>query len=210
MEAEGPDEPTGADRLVEALIDHGVDTNFGHEIPHQMQALASVSKRQARFRAPQQVGAVMAEAFARMMSGRKRKVAVGLPPDIAARRASAQASSPVLPPLGPPPLDPDLVTAAARLLVEPPPQADRRNRNVLEMAAGWLTTGGRRLPVLRARVFAATQDKRGKNAGAFAGRPGGRGDPRAICSPLALRAVNRLARCDDAAARNNQAGRDRD
>ena len=89
---------------------------FLHEIPNQPQALASVTKWQGRMNSVADVPGVVDEAFRQMLSGRRRPVAIELPPDIAARRepraalAVASGADPA------PEADADAVSKAAELL----------------------------------------------------------------------------------------------
>jgi acetolactate synthase-1/2/3 large subunit len=99
-----------------AHIDGGL--GYLHEIPGQLQALASVTKWQGRVSEADDVGPITAEAFRRMASGRKRPVALELPPDIAARRSIAPKPTAPLPLLPDPAPDPDAVAAAARIMTE--------------------------------------------------------------------------------------------
>lgn len=94
-------------------IDGGL--GFLHEIPDQPRALASVTKWQGRIDAVGAVPAVLDEAFRQLASGRRRPVAVELPPDIAACRATAVFGAPSPPDPVPEP-DSDLVDRAASLL----------------------------------------------------------------------------------------------
>ncbi len=81
-------------QIPSAHIEGGL--GYLHEIPGQLQALASATKWQGRIETPEDVGPKVAEAFRQMMSGRKRPVALELPPDISAKRtATAKPITPV-------------------------------------------------------------------------------------------------------------------
>src|SRR5579871_3898172 len=101
------------------FIDGGL--GFLHEIPDQPAALAAVTKWQGRMNSVADVPRVMDEAFRQLAHGRRRPVAVELPPDIAARREPGVVFDPVRPADPPPEPDPDAVGRAAALL------ADARN-----------------------------------------------------------------------------------
>ena len=67
----------------------GGGLGFLHEVPNQLQALASVSKWQGHIGAIAEAAPVMDEAFRQLDSGRRRPVAVEIPPDITAARTTA-------------------------------------------------------------------------------------------------------------------------
>src|SRR5438094_4016304 len=63
-----------------ALI--GLGRGILHEIPNQMQAIASVTKWQARPMSPADVPGVVHEAFCTLSTGRPRPVEIEIPPDV--------------------------------------------------------------------------------------------------------------------------------
>jgi acetolactate synthase I/II/III large subunit len=94
----------------------GGGLGFLHEIPDQDRALASVSKWQGRVRSPADAAAVVRDAFLQLNNGRRRPVAIEIPPDVSAARA---ASPPVTGPArktSEPEPDPDAIARAAALL----------------------------------------------------------------------------------------------
>ena len=93
----------------------GGGLGFLHEIPDQLRVLAAVTKWQGRINAVGEVPPVLDEAFRRLASGRKRPVAVELPPDIAARREPGVVFGPPSPPDPVPEPDADRVDRAAAL-----------------------------------------------------------------------------------------------
>ncbi len=85
-----------------------------HEIPHQLEALRSVTKWAARAPSPDLVPSLVHEACVQLKTGRPRPVALELPPDILQKTADVE----FLPPAHTerPEPDPDLVEEAARML----------------------------------------------------------------------------------------------
>src|SRR5262245_53021251 len=90
----------------------GKNKGILHEIPNQMQAMASVTKWQAQALQPPQIPGLVHEAMARMLSGRPRPVEIEVPPDVlqnAAEVSLFEASATERP--AP---DPDLIDRAAQ------------------------------------------------------------------------------------------------
>lgn len=85
-----------------------------HEIPHQLEALRSVTKWAARALRPEEIPALVHEAVIRLHSGRPRPVALEIPPDVLQSSAEVE----LLPAARPEPIepDPDLVERAAQTL----------------------------------------------------------------------------------------------
>ena len=94
-----------------------IDKGFGqlHEIPDQLQMIASVTKWAARIDTPQEAPAIVAEAFKQMSTGRPRPVEIEMAPDIMGLLADVELLDPsngYERPAG----DPDKLEAAAKLL----------------------------------------------------------------------------------------------
>ncbi|GBD21585.1 Acetolactate synthase large subunit IlvB1 [bacterium HR28] len=85
-----------------------------HEIPHQLEALRSVTKWAARALRPDAVPSLVHEACVQLKSGRPRPVALEIPPDVLQKTAEVELLPPARPELPEP--DPELVEEAARLL----------------------------------------------------------------------------------------------
>jgi len=73
----------------------GSGLGFLHEIPDQPRALASVTKWRGRMNSVAEIPDVIDKAFVKLCDGRRRPVAVELPPDVAARREADVAFKPV-------------------------------------------------------------------------------------------------------------------
>lgn len=85
-----------------------------HEIPHQLEALRSVTKWAARALRPEAVPSLVHEACVQLKSGRPRPVALEIPPDVLQKTAEVELLPPASPELPEP--DSELVEEAARLL----------------------------------------------------------------------------------------------
>ena len=70
--------------LTGQIATRDIGRGFGrlHEIPHQLEALRSVTKWAARANRPTEVGTTIAEAFRQLGLGRPAPVAVEIPPDV--------------------------------------------------------------------------------------------------------------------------------
>jgi acetolactate synthase-1/2/3 large subunit len=88
-----------------------------HELPDQLALLRGLTKWSERINHPTEAGAVMAEAFRQLRSGRRRPVAVETPWDVLGMKAEVR---PVgqLPPWIPPAPDTTNVDAAATLIAQ--------------------------------------------------------------------------------------------
>jgi len=86
-----------------------------HELPDQLALLRGLTKWSERINHPTEAGAVMAEAFRQLRSGRVRPVAVEAPWDVFGMRAEVTPVAP-LAPLAPPLPDPAALSAAAALI----------------------------------------------------------------------------------------------
>ncbi|MDW7981840.1 MAG: thiamine pyrophosphate-binding protein [Thermomicrobium sp.] len=85
-----------------------------HEIPHQLEALRSVTKWAARASRPDEIPRLVHRAVELLRSGRPRPVALEIPPDVLQHTAEVE----LLPPAHPAELEPDpeLIEQAAHLL----------------------------------------------------------------------------------------------
>ena len=94
----------------------GIEGGFGllHEIPHQEAVLASVTTWSGRALAAVQIPDLVREAFRRLRSGRRRPVALEVPPDVLQRFDDVQLLSSVPP--EEPTADPDALRQAAEVL----------------------------------------------------------------------------------------------
>lgn len=103
--------------LAGQIPSHDIGKGHGHlhEIPDQLGVLRSLTKHAERAVEPTRAARQTAECFQRMMSGRRRPVALEVPPDILATRGFFSPAS-VLPFDRPPAPDASAVAAAAALL----------------------------------------------------------------------------------------------
>jgi acetolactate synthase-1/2/3 large subunit len=85
-----------------------------HEIPQQMEMVRSVTKWSGRAMRPEEIPAVVQEAFRQLRSGRPRPVEIEVPPDVLAKTADVEllGRAEVERPAG----DPDALEQAARAL----------------------------------------------------------------------------------------------
>jgi len=92
----------------------GVGRGVLHEIPHQLEMMASVTKWAARAEKPEDAPALVREAFQRMLSGRPRPVHLEMSPDIMGKLAEMTLLDPaeIETSTG----DPDKLEAAAKAL----------------------------------------------------------------------------------------------
>lgn len=86
-----------------------------HELPDQLALLRGLTKWSERINHPTEAPSVMAEAFRQLRSGRVRPVAVECPWDVFGQRAAVPSVAPFAP-LPTPPVDPETIEAAARLV----------------------------------------------------------------------------------------------
>jgi acetolactate synthase I/II/III large subunit len=93
-----------------------IGQGFGllHEIPGQESMLASVTQWSGRALEVQQIPSLVREAMLKLRTGRRRPVALEVPPDVLQRSADVCLLSPA--PLPAPSLDPDELQKAAELL----------------------------------------------------------------------------------------------
>jgi len=85
-----------------------------HEIPHQLEALRSVTKWAARATRPEDIPSLVHQAIAHLFAGRPRPVALEIPPDVLQQSAEVELVPPERP--EPPDPDPDAIEHAAQLL----------------------------------------------------------------------------------------------
>ncbi|HLQ12016.1 MAG TPA: thiamine pyrophosphate-dependent enzyme [Steroidobacteraceae bacterium] len=104
-----------------------------HELPDQLALLRGLTKWSERVNHPTEAGAVMAEAFRQLRSGRVRPVAVEAPWDVFGMRAEVTPVAP-LAPLAPPLPDPAALSAAAALI-------SGAHRPLIMVGAGALDAG---------------------------------------------------------------------
>lgn len=86
-----------------------------HELPDQLTLLRGLTKAAERIDHPSAAADVMADLFARMLSGRQRPVAVEVPWDVYGQTGPDDVMTAVCPP-SPPPVDDRAIDAAAALI----------------------------------------------------------------------------------------------
>jgi acetolactate synthase-1/2/3 large subunit len=104
-----------------------------HELPDQLALLRGLTKWSERINHPTEAGAVMAEAFRQLRSGRARPVAVEAPWNVFGMKAEVSPVAP-LAPLPPPVPDPEATLAAAKLIAA-------ARRPLIMVGAGALQAG---------------------------------------------------------------------
>jgi acetolactate synthase I/II/III large subunit len=105
-----------------------------HELPDQLALLRGITKWSERINHPTEAGAVMAEAFRQLKSGRVRPVAVETPWNVFGMSAEVHPVWP-LPVAPPPPPDPSALAAASRLIAA-------ARRPLIMVGAGALDAAG--------------------------------------------------------------------
>ncbi|MBN9374420.1 MAG: hypothetical protein J0I40_03305, partial [Cellulomonas sp.] len=95
----------------------GVGRGLLHEIPNQLDMIRSVTKHSARATTPEQVPALVDEAFRQLRTGRPRPVEIEVPHDTLFAREEVTLLPPT-PARERPAGDPDLIEKAAKLLGE--------------------------------------------------------------------------------------------
>ena len=102
--------------LAGQIPSHAIDRGYGHlhEIPDQLGVLRHLTKHAARITGPHDASAQVANALCLAMSGRRRPVALETAIDVWRHAGPAPLISPILPAV--PPVDPDAIEAAARIL----------------------------------------------------------------------------------------------
>jgi acetolactate synthase-1/2/3 large subunit len=103
--------------LTGQIASTSIGRGFGmlHEIPDQLGILRSLTKWAERINSPAEAPGLVDEAFRQLANGRPRPVALEVPPDILAATGEVTVSGGTVA-LNPPPLDPDAIEAAAKLL----------------------------------------------------------------------------------------------
>lgn len=94
----------------------GVGTGLLHEIPHQLEMMAAVTKWARRAMNPGEIPGLIREAFTQLRSGRPRPVSLEIPPDVLALRGEVELLDPIPPErqAG----DPELLRRAAEILAK--------------------------------------------------------------------------------------------
>jgi acetolactate synthase-1/2/3 large subunit len=85
-----------------------------HEIPNQLGMVRSVTKWAGRAMTPEEIPALVRQAFEQLQSGRPRPVEIEIPPDVLQKKADVTLLEPYQPDRAQP--DPDQIEEAARLL----------------------------------------------------------------------------------------------
>src|SRR5258708_36898225 len=125
-----------------------------HELPDQLALLRGLTKWSERISHPSEAGAVMAEAFRQLRSGRVRPVAIEAPWDVFGMRAEVTPVAP-LAPLAPPVPDPAAVAAAAELI-------GAARRTLIMVGAGALDAGPAALGLAQLIQAPVTAHRTGK------------------------------------------------
>lgn len=114
---------------------HGIERGLGqlHEIPHQLEMLASVTKWAGRIDSPELTEALVGEAFRRLGQGRPRPVALEIPVDVLEAEAGDTVSGAAPAPAAAPP-DLSGVERATELL-------QRAERPLIVAGGGVLQSG---------------------------------------------------------------------
>ena len=95
---------------------HAIERGYGHlhEMPDQLGTLRNITKYAARIAGPYDASAQVAQAIHAALSGRRRPVALECAIDVWAQSGPAPLAAPI-PPVTPP-VDPDAIERAARIL----------------------------------------------------------------------------------------------
>ena len=125
-----------------------------HELPDQLALLRGLTKWSERINHPTEAGAVMAEAFRQLRSGRVRPVAVEAPWNVFGMQAEVTAVAP-LAPLAPPAPDPSAVAAAVALIAA-------ARRPLISVGAGALEAGEAVLELAQLLQAPVTAHRSGK------------------------------------------------
>ncbi len=125
-----------------------------HELPDQLALLRGLTKWSERINHPTEAGAVMAEAFRQLRSGRVRPVAVEAPWNVFGMAAEVAPVAPALP-VPPPRPDPAGVNAAARIIAS-------ARRPLIMVGAGALDAAAEVLELARLLQAPVTAHRSGK------------------------------------------------
>ena len=94
----------------------GVGRGMLHEIPYQLEMLASVTKWARRAMTPAEIPAMVREAFHHLRTGRPRPVEIEVPPDVLASAADVELYAPEQVDRDRPKPDPEQIDRAAKAL----------------------------------------------------------------------------------------------
>src|SRR6266545_1524298 len=111
----------------------GLGRGILHEIPNQMQAISSVTKWQSQPRSPEQIPAIVHEAFCQLPTGRPRPVEIEVPPDVLQATGEVELVDPAR--VKAAAADPDLLGKAAEVL-------GRAKAPLIYVGGGVLRAGG--------------------------------------------------------------------
>lgn len=125
-----------------------------HELPDQLALLRGLTKWSERINHPTEAGAVMAEAFRQLRSGRIRPVAIETPWNVFGMKSEVTPVSPLAPLPAPAP-DPAGITAAAALIVA-------AKRPLIMVGAGALEAAGPVLELAQLLQAPVTAHRSGK------------------------------------------------
>jgi acetolactate synthase-1/2/3 large subunit len=92
----------------------GLGRGVLHEVPNQLELMASVTKWAGRSMRPEEIPAMVREAFRQLQSGRPRPVEIEVPPDVLEMQGEVELLEPGVEPRPQP--DPDLIERAAQAL----------------------------------------------------------------------------------------------
>jgi acetolactate synthase-1/2/3 large subunit len=126
-----------------------------HELPDQLGLLRGLTKWSERINHPTEAGAIMAEAFRQLRSGRIRPVAVEAPWDVFGLRAEIGSVTAPLPAAQPPSPDPAALAAAVSLIA-------KARRPLISVGAGALAAGADILELARVLQAPVTAHRSGK------------------------------------------------
>jgi acetolactate synthase-1/2/3 large subunit len=134
----------------------GIDSGYGHlhEIPDQLGLIRHLTKWADRINEPAETPALMARAFAELRSGRPRPVEIEMPMDVMAQVADVEVAKPACA-VEPPPIDDDLIKAAASVLLA-------AKRPMIVIGSGALDAGAELMAIaerLQAPVVAKRKGK---------------------------------------------------
>lgn len=131
----------------------GIDSGYGHlhEIPDQLGMIRHITKWAERINHPADTPKIMRQAFSELQSGRPRPVEVEMPMDVMGAEAMV-ASSTKASLDAPPPIDPDQIKAAVKILLA-------AKRPMIVIGSGALDAGKELLAVAE-RLQAPVMSKR--------------------------------------------------